>query len=76
MAEIDKQKEKIAFFRTMFFFLLASLFGLIAFIFNKYSKLNEFELIMVNIGGFILLISILFTGKKLKKEIEKIGEIK
>jgi len=76
MAEIDKQKEKIAFFRTIFFFLLASLFGLIAFVFNKYPKLNEVELIIINIGGLSLLISILFTGKKLKKEIEKIGEIK
>ncbi len=76
MAEIDKQKEKITFFRNLFFFLLASLFGLIAFIFNKYKNLTDWELLIVNIGGFILLVSIILTGIKLKKEINKIGEIK
>ncbi len=76
MAEIDKQKEKIVFFRNLFFFLLASLFGLIAFIFNKYKNLTDWELLIVNIGGFILLVSIILTGIKLKKEINKIGEIK
>ncbi len=76
MAEIDKQKEKIAFFRNLFFFLLALLFGLIAFIFNKYKNLTDWELLIVNIGGFILLVSIILTGIKLKKEINKIGEIK
>ena len=76
MAEIDKQKEKITFFRSLFFFLLASLFGLTAFIFNKYKNLSEIELILVNFIGFILLITIMLTGIKLKKEIDKIGEIK
>ena len=75
MAEIDKQKEKITFWRTLFFFLLASIFGLVAYIFTKYEKLNEIQLILSNIAGMILLIAIINVGVKLKKEIEKIEEM-
>jgi uncharacterized membrane protein len=75
MAEIDKQKEKITFWRTLFFFLLASIFGLVAYIFTKYEKLNEIQLILSNIAGMILLIAIIGVGVKLKKEIEKIEEM-
>jgi hypothetical protein len=72
LAEIDKQKEKITFLRTLFFFLLATLFGLVAFVFTKYMKLSEIQLILTNIAGLILLIGIIATGKKLKKEIDKL----
>ena len=75
MGTLDKQKEKISFLRTMFFFLLASIFGLVAFVFTKYQQLNELQLILVNVAGFILLIAILGIGKKLKKEIDKIEEL-
>ncbi|GAX86887.1 conserved hypothetical protein [Lebetimonas natsushimae] len=75
MAEIDKQKEKIAFLRTMFFFLLTALFGLVAFVFTKYMKLSEIQLILTNIAGLILLIGIIATGKKLKKEIDKLEDM-
>jgi len=75
MSQIDKQKEKIAFWRTMFFFLLASIFGLVAFMFTNYDKLNEIQLILANIAGFMLLISIVGTIFKLKKEIDKIEEM-
>jgi hypothetical protein len=69
LAEIDKQKEKITFLRTLFFFLLATLFGLVAFVFTKYMKLSEIQLILTNIAGLILLIGIIATGKKLKKKL-------
>ena len=75
MAEIDKQKEKIAFVKNLFFFLLASLFGLIAYTFNSYKNLSEIELILTNVAGFILLVSIILTGIKRKKEIDKIGDM-
>ena len=75
MAEIDKQKEIIGFLKTMFFFLLSGMFGLIAFVFVQYSKLDEMKLILVNIAGFILLVAIIGVGVKLKKEIDKIGEM-
>ncbi len=75
MSRIDKQKEKITFLRTMFFFLLASIFGLIAFAFTKYRKLDETEFFLVDIAGAILLCAILITGYKLKNEIDKIEEM-
>ena len=75
MSKLDRQKEKIAFWRTMFFFLLASIFGLVAFVFTKYDKLSEIQLILVNIAGFMLLIGIIGTTFKLKKEIDKIEEM-
>ena len=75
MADIDKQKEIIGFLKTLFFFLLSGMFGLIAFVFMQYSMLNELKLILINIAGFILLVAIIATGRKLKKEIDKIGEL-
>jgi uncharacterized membrane protein HdeD (DUF308 family) len=75
LAEIDKQKEKITFWRSLFFFLLASIFGLVAFIFTKYSYLNDLQLILSNIAGLLLLIGIISVALKLKKEIEKIGDM-
>ena len=59
----------------MFFFLLSGMFGLIAFVFMQYSKLDEIKLILINIAGFILLIAIIGIGIKLKKAINKIGEM-
>jgi len=75
MSQLDKQKEKITFWRTMFFFLLASLFGLVAFVFTKFQEMNEIQLILINIAGFILLIGIIGVSVKLKEEIDKIGEM-
>jgi len=75
MSQLDKQKEKITFWRTMFFFLLASMFGLVAFIFTKYNNLSEIQLILTNVAGFILLIAIIGVGIKLRKEIDKIEEM-
>ncbi|WP_456471425.1 hypothetical protein [Caminibacter sp.] len=75
MAKIDKQKEKIVFWRTLFFFLLASIFGLVTFIFTKYLTLNNLQLILSNIAGAFLLIGIIAVAVKLKKEIDKIGDM-
>jgi uncharacterized membrane protein AbrB (regulator of aidB expression) len=46
VAELDKQKEKIAFFRSLFFFLLASIFALVAFVFTKYRELSFVQLLL------------------------------
>ena len=74
MSKLDKQKEKITFWRTMFFFLLASIFGLVAFIFTKYTQLDEMQLFLVNLAGLSLFIAIIGAGIKLKKEIDEIEE--
>ena len=75
MSKLDKQKEKITFWRTMFFFLLASMFGLVAFIFTKYTQLDEMQLFLINLAGLSLLIAIIGAGIKLKKEIDGIEEM-
>ena len=75
MSKLDKQKEKITFWRTMFFFLLASMFGLVAFIFTKYTQLEEMQLFLINLAGLSLLIAIIGAGIKLKKEIDEIEEM-
>jgi len=75
MGKLDKQKEKIAFLRALFFFLLASIFGLAATVFSKYKQLDALQFVMVDITGVALLFAILITGIKLKKEIDKIEEM-
>ena len=75
MSKLDRQKEKIAFLRTLFFFLLASIFGLAATVFSKYKQLDQLQFVMVDIAGGALLCAILLTGYKLKKEIDKIEEM-
>ena len=75
MAEIDKQKEKIAFLRSIFILLLGSLFALIGFIVTKYPLLNQIQLILADIGGFILLTVIIFLLIKILKEIDKLKDL-
>jgi hypothetical protein len=43
MAELDKQKEKVANYRLGWGLALTSLIGLIAFIFNNYDKLETLK---------------------------------
>ena len=57
------------------FFLLGSEFGLIAFIFNNYDKIDELKLILSTIALFILLLSITIIAIYLKREIDKLEEI-
>ena len=59
----------------MFFFLLASIFGLVAFIFTRYTQLDEMQLFLVNLAGLSLFIAIIGAGIKLKKEIDEIEEM-
>ena len=75
MSRLDKQKEKIAFLRTLFFFLLASIFGLVAFAFSKYKQLDTVQFLLVDIAGVTLMCAILITGYRLKKEIDEIEEM-
>ena len=69
MADIDYQKEKVSFWRMFFFFWLTTIIGLIAFLFNKFDRLSETKLILINITLIILIIFLLLTSIKLKKEI-------
>jgi len=75
MGKIDKQKEIISFWRSLFFFFLGSMFALIAFIFTKYDKLSDMQLIIADIAGGFLLVGTIGAIVKLHGEIEKIGDI-
>ena len=45
MAKVDKQKEIIGYLKTGFFFLLGTLFALIAYLFDKYDKMKIEKLV-------------------------------
>ena len=75
MAEIDKQKEWISFWKTAFFSIMGLITGVFAYIFQMYEKLNNFKLILLNILIILLVIASILVLIKLKKEIEKLGEM-
>jgi len=75
MAEIDKEKEVIGFLKTGFFFFLSTLFGLIAYLFNFYDKLNTTKLIFVNIGIIMNVLILIFLAKKVRKELDKLKDL-
>ena len=75
MADIDKQKEWIGFLKTSFFFLLASIFGLFSFEFLHYMKLNNLQLILINILLLIFVIIDVVILLKLIKEINKLKDM-
>ena len=75
MAEIDKQKEWVNFWKTAFFSVMGLMTGVFAYIFQMYEKLSNLKLIMLNILIFVLFIAAILILIKLKKEIEKLGEM-
>jgi len=75
MADIDRQKEWIATWRMIFIFLLGSLFGLFAFLFNNFDKLSDNRLILLNVAAFLLLLGIIYSVRKLYIEINKLKDM-
>ena len=75
MAEIDKQKEIIGFLKTGFFFFLGTLFALIAYLFDKFDKLESIKLIFINIGITVDILILIYLAKKAKKEINKLKDL-
>ena len=75
MAEIDKQKEKISFWRMLFFFWLGSMFGLLAYMFNHFERLSKAKMAVVLFSVVLLVILLIITAVKLQKETEKLGEL-
>ena len=75
MAQIDEQKEKVAFWRMLFFFWLTIIVGLIAFIFNNFEKLNHLKLFLSNVSLMLVIIFLIFTSMKMKKETDKLKEL-
>ena len=77
MAKIDEQKEKIGFLKMFFFFILGSLFTLIAYIFNNFDTLykHNIKFIFVNISIVLLSFLLIYLSFKLKKEMKILREL-
>ena len=75
MAEIDKQKEKVVFWRMLFFFWLTITVGLVAFIFNNFDKLSDVKLLLSNITLLLVIVFLIITSIKMKKETDKLRDL-
>jgi H+/Cl- antiporter ClcA len=75
VAEIDKQKEWVSFWKTAFFSVMGIMFGLFGYIFQTYKRLNDIEKLVIILLIVILVISSILILKKLKREIEKLGDM-
>jgi len=75
MAKIDKQKEIVSGFKTAFFFLLATLFTIFAYVFQNYETLNieKFFIIYFIVLGNIVVLMI--TLGKYKQNIDKLEDM-
>ena len=75
MADIDKQKEWVSFWKTAFFSVMGLIVGVFTYIFQMYKKLNNVELIILTLLIICLVIASVLILLKLKKEIDKLGEM-
>jgi len=75
MAQIDREKEILTFFRSAFFFVLSLIVALTAYIFNSYEKISVAKLILLDIVEISLIFINILLGIKLKKAIDKLKDI-
>ena len=75
MAEIDRQKEKVAFWRTLFFVWLTTILGLIGYLFTHYNELDSVGIVLVNFAIFIVVILLIVTSKVMIKDIDKLKDL-
>jgi len=75
VAQIDREKEIVAFFRSAFFFVLSLIVALTAYIFNSYEKMGVLKLVLLDAVEMSLIFINIFIGIKLKKAIDKLKEI-
>ena len=75
MAEIDRQKEIVGFFKNAFFVVFGLIVALSGYIFEKYEKLSNFKLFVLNVTEIFLLIAFIIISLKLKKEIDKLKDL-
>jgi hypothetical protein len=75
LAEIDRQKEVVGFFKSAFFVVLGLIVALSGYIFEKYEKLPDIKLLILNVTEIVLLIAFVLIGLKLKKEIDKLKDL-
>jgi nicotinamide riboside transporter PnuC len=75
MADIDRQKEVVNTIRVVWLFLIGTLFGLFAFLFQNFDKLSDFRLILINVVIVINVFVVIYLSKKLKENIDKLKEL-
>ena len=75
MADIDRQKEVVNTIRVIWLFLIGTLFGLFAFLFQNFDKLSDFRLILINVVIVINVFVVIYLSKKLKENIDKLKEL-
>jgi len=75
LADIDIQKEKVSFWRMLFFFWLTIIMGLIAFIFNNFDTLSDLKLLLSNISLLLVIVFLVITSIKMKKETDKLKDL-
>ena len=75
MAQIDKQKEIIGIYKAGFFFVLGTLFAILAYIFQNFDKLTNNKLVLLNIVILFGVFAIIFIVKKLKENLDKLEEM-
>jgi len=74
MAQIDREKEIVTFFRSAFFFILSLIVALTAYIFNSYEKISVAKLILLDIVEISLIFINILVGIRLKKAIDKLKD--
>ena len=75
MAEIDRQKEIVGFFKSAFFAVFGLIVALSGYIFEKYEILSNIKLFILNVTEIVLLIAFVLIGLKLKKEVDKLKDL-
>jgi tellurite resistance protein TehA-like permease len=75
VADIDKQKEWVSFWKTAFFSVMGLIVAILGYSFKYYKTLNEIELIFTTISVLILVIASILLFIKLRQEINKLGDL-
>ena len=75
MAELDRQKEKVSFWRILFFIWLTAIFGVIAYLYEKLPNLTEGKIAFAIIGLIALIVFLIITAIKMTKEIDKLKDL-
>ncbi len=75
MAEIDKQKEVIGFWKVAFSVIVGAVFGIIGYLFDNFDKLSNVKLIFTNVAVVFLIVLLIFIANVLIKEIDKIKDL-
>jgi uncharacterized membrane protein HdeD (DUF308 family) len=75
MADIDYQKDKVAFWRMLFFFFLTAIFGIIAYLYENLFTIDKTRMILAIIGLIVLIAILIGISIKMSKEMKKLKDL-